>query len=566
MRYIALACDYDGTLAHDGGVDEPTRAALERLKASGRRLILVTGRRVDDLQQVFPDLEVFERIVAENGAVLYDAATREQRTLAEPPSVAFVERLRERGVEPVEVGHVIVATWRPHEIEVLSAIRDLGLEHQVIFNKGAVMVLPPGTNKASGLLAALDELRLSPHNVVAVGDAENDHALLQACECGVAVANAVPMLKERADVVTEAARGAGVAELIDRLVADDLESVSPALARHDVLLGRNPRGADVRLPPYGHNVLVAGPSGVGKSTLTNGLLERLADRGYQFCLVDPEGDHEAFRPAVVLGTTQKPPEPAEVMAVLEVPGQNAIVNLTGVALDERPRAFEQLVARLQELRSLAARPHWLVLDEVHHVLPATWRPASVTLPSRPHNLLMVTIDPGLVAPVALQAVDTLLLKGPEPSALVRRYAEAIGEAVPGDGLPALDPHEALWWPRGHGEVERFTVEPPRAAHRRHRRKYAEGELIEEERFTFRGPDGRLNLRAENLRIFMKMAEGVDEETWLHHLRLGHYSEWFRRAIKDDTLAAEAEAVERADLTAAQSRARIREAVERRYAV
>ena len=342
MRYIALACDYDGTLAHDGRVNQATRAALERLKASGRRLVLVTGRRVEDLQRVFPDFGVFERIVAENGAVLVDPAAREQRTLAEPPSMAFIDRLRDRGVSPFDVGHVIVATWRPNEVEVLSAIRDLGLEHQVIFNKDAVMVLPPGVNKATGLAAALDELRLSPHNVVAVGDAENDHALLQACECGVAVANAVPMLKERADLVTEAPRGEGVTQLIDRLIATDLADVSLALARHDVLLGRDSGGADVRLSPYGHNVLLAGPSGVGKSTLTNGLLERLADRGYQFCLVDPEGDHEAFRPAVVLGTAQKAPEPAEVMAVLEVPSQNAIVNLTGVTLEERPRLFDQL--------------------------------------------------------------------------------------------------------------------------------------------------------------------------------------------------------------------------------
>jgi hydroxymethylpyrimidine pyrophosphatase-like HAD family hydrolase len=566
MRYIALACDYDGTLAHDGRVNQATRAALERLKASGRRLILVTGRQVDDLQRVFPEFQVFERIVAENGAVLVDPAAREQRTLAEPPSMAFIERLRDRGVSPFDVGHVIVATWRPNEIEVLTAIRDLGLEHQVIFNKDAVMVLPPGVNKATGLAAALDELRLSPHNVVAVGDAENDHALLQACECGVAVANAVPMLKERADLVTEAPRGEGVTQLIDRLIASDLADLSRALARHEVLLGRDSGGADVRLSPYGHNVLLAGPSGVGKSTLTNGLLERLSDRGYQFCLVDPEGDHEAFRPAVVLGTAQKAPEPAEVMAVLEVPAQNAIVNLTGVALEERPRAFDQLVARLQELRALAARPHWLVLDEVHHLLPATWRPASGTIPSRPHNLLMVTVDPGLVAPAALQSVDTLLLKGPDPSALVDRFVQATGEAAAPGRLPALTPDEALLWRRGNRQLDRFTVEPPRAAHRRHRRKYAEGELIEEERFTFRGPRGQLNLRAENLRVFVKMAEGVDEETWLHHLRLGHYSQWFRRAIKDDTLAAEAEAVERAELPAAESRARIREAVERRYAV
>ena len=566
MRYIALACDYDGTLAHDGHVDEPTLAALERLRASGRRLVLVTGRRLDDLERVFPQIGVFERVVAENGAVVFDPSAREQRTLAEPPSLAFVERLRERGVSPFEVGHVIVATWRPHETEVLAAIRDLGLEHQVIFNKDAVMVLPPGVNKASGLAAALEELRLSAHNVVAVGDAENDHALLQACECGVAVANAVPMLRERADLVTSAKRGAGVVELIDRLIATDLADLAPKLTRHQVLLGRGHDGSDVRLPPHGHCVLLAGPSGVGKSTLTNALLERMADRGYQFCLIDPEGDHEAFQPAVVLGTAQKPPEPAEVMAVLEVPTQNAIVNLTGVSPADRPRAFERLVTRLQELRARAARPHWLVLDEAHHLLPVQWHPASATLPRRLHNLLMVTLDPRMVSKEALQPVDTLLLKGEETSALVDGFIEAVGEAAPGLSLPPLTPDEALWWGRGDRGGRQFVVEPPRAAHRRHRRKYAEGELIEEERFTFRGPLGQLNLRAENLRVFVKMAEGVDEDTWLHHLRRGDYSRWFRQAIKDETLAVEAEAVERADLPGPESRARIRELVERRYAM
>jgi hydroxymethylpyrimidine pyrophosphatase-like HAD family hydrolase len=30
MHYVALATDFDGTIAHDGVVDEPTQAALER--------------------------------------------------------------------------------------------------------------------------------------------------------------------------------------------------------------------------------------------------------------------------------------------------------------------------------------------------------------------------------------------------------------------------------------------------------------------------------------------------------------------------------------------------------
>jgi hypothetical protein len=227
MRYLALATDYDGTLATDGRVDEETLAALDRLRDSGRKLIMVTGRHLDDLLNVFPHLNLFEWAVVENGALLYRPATQEEKSLGEPPPEEFIKALQERGVDPLAVGRVIVATWHPHEDTVLEVIRTLGLEHQVIFNKDAVMVLPPGINKASGLSAALEEMGLSPHNAVGVGDAENDHSLLSLCKCGVAVANALPMLKERADFVTKGARGAGVVELIDMLIASDLEELDP---------------------------------------------------------------------------------------------------------------------------------------------------------------------------------------------------------------------------------------------------------------------------------------------------------------------------------------------------
>jgi HAD superfamily hydrolase (TIGR01484 family) len=222
MRYLALACDYDGTLAAEGRVDEETLAAIERLRASGRHLILVTGRELGDLVRVFPRVDLFERVVAENGALLYRPASREEELLAEPPPEKFIHHVKARGVTPLSAGRVIVATWQPNEKVILDIIRDLGLELQVIFNKGAVMVLPPSINKATGLKAALDEIGLSPHNTVGVGDAENDHAFLGICECGVAVANALPALKERADFVTRGACGAGVRELIDELLATDL--------------------------------------------------------------------------------------------------------------------------------------------------------------------------------------------------------------------------------------------------------------------------------------------------------------------------------------------------------
>jgi hydroxymethylpyrimidine pyrophosphatase-like HAD family hydrolase len=231
MRYLALATDYDGTIAHDGRVDAATLAGLERLLASGRRLILVTGRELNDLAATFDRLDLFERVVAENGAIVYGPAAKSQRVLAPTPNEEFVLELRRRGV-PLSEGRSIIATWKPHETEVLETIRDLGLDSQVIFNKDAVMVLPAGVTKATGLEAVLEELGLSPRNVVGVGDAENDHAFLRVCECAVAVANALPALKQLADFTTRGDHGAGVVELIDEIIADDLASREPLLGPH----------------------------------------------------------------------------------------------------------------------------------------------------------------------------------------------------------------------------------------------------------------------------------------------------------------------------------------------
>ncbi|MDQ0472427.1 HAD family hydrolase [Labrys wisconsinensis] len=225
MPVRALATDYDGTIADDGVLEPETVAALERFRASGRHLILVTGRELAELQQVCPRLDLFELVVAENGALLYDPRSKEEVPLAEPPSAELVERLKAAKAPGLSVGRSIIATWEPFETVVLEAIRELGLELQIIFNKGAVMVLPATVNKATGLAAALERLHLAAAAVVGVGDAENDHAFVKTCGFGVAVANAIPALKAEVDIVTSGARGAGVAELIDRILATDLEEV-----------------------------------------------------------------------------------------------------------------------------------------------------------------------------------------------------------------------------------------------------------------------------------------------------------------------------------------------------
>jgi HAD superfamily hydrolase (TIGR01484 family) len=231
VRYQALICDYDGTIAHDGKVGPTTIEALERLVASGRRLVLVTGRVLPGLERDFDRLDLFERVVVENGALLYNPATRTERLLTKPANERLVEALRAKDVKPLGIGRAIISTSEPMEAVVLEHIHELGLELEVIFNKGAVMVLPAGITKASGLQAALLELGLSAHNTVGVGDAENDHAFLSLCGVSAAVSNALPAVKEGADLVLSQPRGDGVAELIDRILEDDLRSVEPAFAR-----------------------------------------------------------------------------------------------------------------------------------------------------------------------------------------------------------------------------------------------------------------------------------------------------------------------------------------------
>ena len=566
MRYLALATDYDGTLAKDGRVDEPALAALERFRDSGRRLILVTGRELDELMEVFPQLDLFERVVAENGALIYRPAVREEKLLGEPPPPALVEAIRKRGVSPLSVGRGIIATVEPHQVAILEAIHELGLEWQVIFNKGSVMVLPSGVNKATGLSAVLEELNLSPHNVVGVGDAENDHAFLALCEFSVAVANALPTVKERADFVTAGARGDGVVELIDRILDDDLEDLSRCMSRHRVLLGHRDDGSEQAIECYGLNVLVAGTSGSGKLTITTGILERLAEQGYQFVVVDPEGDYSTLEGAVVLGDPQQAPTVDGAVDLLTSPRQDAVINLVGIPIEHRPAFSDSLLPRLQEMRARTGRPHWIVIDETHHLMPTTWHPTTMTLPQKLEGMILITVHPASVALALLNAVDLVLAVGESPEQTIRDFCEAVGEPPPEMAPTTLEPLEVLaWWRRSQEPPVRVRCIPQRSERRRHSRKYAEGNLGPDRSFHFRGPEGKLNLRAQNLNLFLQIADGVDDETWMHHLRQGDYSEWFRSKIKDADLAGEAEQVEKqADATPKDSRAAIREAVERRY--
>jgi hydroxymethylpyrimidine pyrophosphatase-like HAD family hydrolase len=539
MYLQALATDYDGTIADHGGVAETTIAALEQIKESGRKLILVTGRELPDLQRVFDRLDLFDIAVMENGALLYFPQSGEERPIGDPPPPAFIAALEKRGVAPLSVGRTIVATWEPHQQAVLEAITELNLELQIIFNKGAVMVLPSGINKASGLAEALKALELSPHNVVGIGDAENDHAFLRACGCSAAVANALAAVKDTADFVTRGARGAGVEELIAQMIADD-EGLA-ALPRNRVPVGKGPSDEPVELRPS-DVLLIAGSSGIGKSTLATALTEQLVAKELQFAILDPEGDYSELENSVKVGEEKSPPTRKQALDLLEDPQTNVVINTLGLELKERPGFFAELMPELANLRSRTGRPHWLIIDEAHHLLPAGRDGKSLALPDSLAGTMLITVHPDAVAPDALKHVTKILALGPEADKAIAQFCGAIEEQPPEVEIP--DDEHVLYWHHAAGTAPKLvTVEKPKQQHKRHIRKYAEGELTDERSFYFRGPEGKLNLKAQNLMMFLQIADGVDDETWDYHFKRGDYSQWFRGSIRDDDLADEAEAIE-----------------------
>ena len=217
-KFRAVATDYDGTLARNGKVQPETLRALSRVRLSGRTVILVTGREISSLKEVMPQLEIFDLIVAENGAVLYLPSSRTEVPLAKAPSPMFVKRLQDAGVQPLSVGTSIVATLRVHQKTVLRLIRRLDLNLEVSMNRESMMILPSGVDKGTGLEAALRTLAIDFPEVVGIGDAENDIGFVARCGWSVAVGNALPKLKAIVDLVTEGEEGAGVVESIDQLL------------------------------------------------------------------------------------------------------------------------------------------------------------------------------------------------------------------------------------------------------------------------------------------------------------------------------------------------------------
>jgi hydroxymethylpyrimidine pyrophosphatase-like HAD family hydrolase len=368
MRYVVLAAGFDGTLARDGRCDERCIDALRELSATGRKLILVTGRELRPLLEIFPEARLFDYIVAENGAVLHRTATRQSEILGQAPPEILLQELRRQHIAPLSVGSSIITTMAQHADAARTALRKLKLhlDYELVSNDEMLFILPPGVDKASGINEALRELGVSRHNLVAIGNGDNDLPLFASAEHAVAVSNSSEAVKHAADRVTAGAYCEGFLELARDLVATDLSHAEP---RRRLVLGRDEDQHEVTLSPCQDSVLVSGADETLRTIICNRLLEQLMQQDYQCCVIGADRNMPVASPRGVFaglsswGTAHEAPRLTDVLTALEQPTRSIEINLAALPAETRPVFIDALLLQLQALHDRAGRPHCIL---IHH--------------------------------------------------------------------------------------------------------------------------------------------------------------------------------------------------------
>jgi len=542
MIACALACDYDGTLASQDRIGPEALAALTRARAGGLRLVLVTGRTFFELTRVCDRLDLFDAVVAENGAVLYFPPSGVLRDQAPAPSPRLLAELDRRGIA-YRLGRVIVDTARADEPRVREALEAAAVDLELVYNRAALMLLPPGVSKGTGLRQVLRDLGLSFHDVLGFGDAENDLAFFEACGLTACPENGVPALRERADWVVAGEDGAAIADAITGGVLGGTLSLA-RIPRHQIQLGWAAETSEpVTIPARGVNVLVHGDPLSGKSWLAGALVERLVARRYAVCVIDPEGDyHVLARLPGVTGVAIQTEGGLEA-ALVELehdPAGCIVADLSSLEHARKLRIIARGLARIRELRARLGRPHWVVLDEAQYSLHREGVPEhAVGIEDK--GFCLPTYRPSWIRDSVIKAVDVFLLgrtTARDELAFLRSALAAL--TLDGDRavavLPDLPPGKFVLVQGGEGAGALTFVPVPReTAHVRHLMKYAEGVVPGERRFFFRDPAGEVVAVADSLSSFRHAVAAVDEPVLAHHAAQGDFSRWVLGVFSDPTL-------------------------------
>jgi hydroxymethylpyrimidine pyrophosphatase-like HAD family hydrolase len=549
MKLAALALDYDGTSAVDGVFDKDVRSAIEEARRRGVAVVLVTGRRIAELRQVAGDLRCFDVVVGENGAVLEFPESGRHVVLSHPPRQEFLDELRRRGV-PFAAGETVVETGAGWAAPTLEAIRQLEQPLVLAFNRGRLMILPQAVSKSTGLRHALASLRVSIHNTVGIGDAENDHDLLDACEVGVAVGWGSRALRAVADTVVDGEGPPALAGYIRGLLGQTMLSAAQ-MGRRRVVLGSRRSGQPVSLAVRGRTIFIAGEPGTGKSWLAGLLCEQLVLQGYCLCIIDPEGDYrslDALPGVITLGGEDPPPTPRDLLRALRHPDVSIILDLSRLAHQEKVQYLRTLLPLLRSFRHRTGLPHKVLLDEAHHYLGDT--DSERLLDTELPGYILVTYRISGLCPSIRCSRDAVVLvtretDPDETAALLALCRPCDAPGVEARVFADLSLKEAALLPgpeESLGRVRKFTLGPRLTSHVRHREKYLDMPVADDRAFVFTDA-GRASARAVTLKDFLGLLGTLPESQIEGHARRHDFSRWFDEVFRDHPVAARVRAIE-----------------------
>ncbi len=540
MYRRVMAFDFDGTLAINGDVPLDVETALERCRDSGHILFLVTGRRFETVTLGHLG-ELFAGIVWENGAVLTHTASGETYLPFGQLDPRLLKAIEEANI-PCERGLAIAATWTPHDRPLWSALSSHGGSTSVEYNKGAVMVLPPGATKGAGLERLLALCGLSPRNLAAFGDAENDLSMLTLAEVAVAVADAVPAVIEAADVVAKAPGPSGVLEVLEQYPLSGRFLDIPLKHERPIVLGQTDAGAVAMMPAarlVGRNLGVFGNSGTGKSWIVGLIAEGLHHTDYQVLLIDPEGDFRGMRVLPrfisVSGDRASLPPPSAVVSLLDDGGVSLVLDLSQYPVTLRNNYVAELIRALRPVRERKFRPHWIVLDEAQEFLFEGSNVAAMV-----HPLLdaggwaFVSYRPDRLSVPVLQSLHHCLVTRLTDNQIVgslREHCSACGlqsadlEQIPMGSAMLCD-----------GELVRMRPAIRRVPHIRHLYKYLDVPLPSHKRFRFRDAMSGIGKEAASLYEFLTFIPTLPIDSLEYHDRREDFIQWAESTLGDLALA------------------------------
>jgi haloacid dehalogenase-like hydrolase/uncharacterized protein DUF87 len=546
VKFGVLALDYDGTIARDGILDSDVKASIAETRARGITVILVTGRILSDLKRVAGDLQFVDAVVAENGAVL--AFPNGHSWLSgHPPPPVFLDELRRRAIDFV-AGQCIVETDAALAPRILAVIRELELPLALLFNRGRLMVLPQAISKATGLRQALIALRLSAHNAIAIGDAENDHDLLAACEIGAAVGWGSPALQRSADEVIRGDGPNAVAPYI-RQAAKSMRLPPDRIGRDKIMLGVTDGGRPLGSSIRGRNVLIAGDPRSGKSWLTGLFCEQLMLHDYCTCVIDPEGDYEqleALPRVVAWGGGDPSPSLPDLARMLRHPDLSVVINLSHVQYKEKVDYLKSLLPMLASLRRNTGLPHRIVVDEAHYFLHDSNVLELLDLELGAYTL--VTYRPSDLHPDVRKAMEVIVVtrisQPEEAQAMQTMFGNGTGDwsatlAGLADGEAVLLPNA----PEAEGKLQRFSLPPRLTSHVRHRSKYLDVPMPAGREFAFTADGKPVGPPSRSLQEFVSSLGSVSSGVLDGHARRGDFSRWIAEVCQDHPLASDVRKVE-----------------------